>query len=60
MPFPNQIDRLTSTATTAPDLVRTPDGTITEAGLSTNLDVGLQYLAAWLGGNGCVPIYNLM
>jgi malate synthase len=25
-----------------------------------NGDVGLQYLAAWLGGNGCVPIYNLM
>jgi malate synthase len=24
------------------------------------VDVGLQYLAAWLGGNGCVPIYNLM
>jgi malate synthase len=22
--------------------------------------VGLQYLSAWLGGNGCVPIYNLM
>ena len=25
-----------------------------------NVDVGLQYLSAWLGGNGCVPIYNLM
>lgn len=60
MPFPNQADRLTSSTTTAADLVRTPDGTITEAGLSINLDVGLQYLAAWLGGNGCVPIYNLM
>ena len=35
-------------------------GPITEAGLSINIDVGLQYLAAWLGGNGCVPIYNLM
>ena len=39
---------------------RTPEGPITEAGLAINLDVGLQYLAAWLGGNGCVPIYNLM
>jgi malate synthase len=28
--------------------------------LSLNVDVGLQYLSAWLGGNGCVPIYNLM
>ena len=60
MPFPNQVDRLTSAHTTASDLLRTPDGTVTEAGLAINLDVGLQYLAAWLGGNGCVPIYNLM
>jgi malate synthase len=28
--------------------------------LAINLDVGIRYLAAWLGGNGCVPIYNLM
>ena len=25
-----------------------------------NIDVGLQYLEAWLNGLGCVPIYNLM
>ena len=37
-----------------------PDGTITEAGLRWNIDVGLQYLEAWLRGVGCVPIYNLM
>jgi malate synthase len=37
-----------------------PDGTITEAGLRWNIDVGLQYLEAWLRGIGCVPIYNLM
>jgi malate synthase len=60
MPFPNQLDRLTASNQTAMDLLVAPDGTITEAGLSINLDVGLQYLAAWLGGNGCVPIYNLM
>ena len=24
------------------------------------MDVGIRYLGAWLGGNGCVPIYNLM
>jgi malate synthase len=28
--------------------------------LERNVDVGLQYLSAWLGGNGCVPIYHLM
>ena len=39
---------------------RVPEGTITEEGLRHNIDVGIQYLEAWLGGNGCVPIYNLM
>ena len=31
-----------------------------EAGLRQNLRVGVQYLAAWLAGQGCVPLYNLM
>ncbi len=44
----------------AADLLAAPRGTITFAGLRHNLDVGLQYLEAWLGGNGCVPIYHLM
>ena len=35
-------------------------GTRTEAGLRHNIRVGVQYLEAWLRGNGCVPIYNLM
>ena len=42
------------------DLLALPDGAITHAGLRTNIDVGVQYLAAWLGGSGCVPLYNLM
>jgi malate synthase len=60
MSFPNQVDRLTTAGVTAQDLLCVPKGSVTEAGLAVNLDVGLQYLAAWLGGNGCVPIYNLM
>jgi malate synthase len=60
MPLPNQVDRRTSSSTTAADLLRTPHGSITQSGLALNLDVGVRYLAAWLGGNGCVPIYNLM
>jgi len=61
MKTPNQISRLLHDAQiTAADLVTVPEGDITEAGLRWNIDVGLQYLAAWLGGNGCVPIYNLM
>jgi len=46
--------------TTAADLLAVPDGEITLQGLRTNLDVGIQYLEAWLRGTGCVPIYNLM
>jgi malate synthase len=44
----------------AKDLLTVPEGEITAEGLRSNIDVGLQYLAAWLGGLGCVPIYNLM
>ena len=60
MAFPNQVERLVSCATTPADLLSTPTGEITKEGLQINLDVGLRYLSAWLGGNGCVPIYNLM
>jgi malate synthase len=42
------------------DLLQVPAGTITEAGLRSNTSVSIQYIAAWLGGLGCVPINNLM
>src|SRR5712691_9700536 len=45
---------------TARDLLTAPSGAITADGLRKNLDVALRYLAAWLGGAGCVPIYDLM
>jgi len=45
---------------TAADLLAVPEGEITFGGLRTNIDVGIQYLEAWLRGVGCVPIYNLM
>jgi malate synthase len=45
---------------TSADLLKVPHGEITEKGLRLNVDVGIQYLQSWLGGNGCVPIYNLM
>jgi len=61
MPAPNQIDRTRDdVAVTAKDLLVVPQGKITEKGLRHNIDVGIQYMAAWLSGNGCVPIYNLM
>ena len=42
------------------DLLKVPKGKITETGIRTNLRVGIQYVAAWLSGNGCVPLYHLM
>jgi malate synthase len=57
----NQIARpLPDVVVTARDLLAVPAGEITERGLRTNVDVGIQYLEAWLRGTGCVPIYNLM
>jgi len=61
MPTPNQLHRkLDDVQITAKDLLAIPEGKITEAGLRANVDVSIQYMAAWLGGNGCVPIHNLM
>ncbi|MDQ2902387.1 MAG: malate synthase A [Chloroflexota bacterium] len=61
MPEPNQIyKKREDVHVTATDLLEVPEGTITETGLRTNISVGVQYLEAWLGGLGCVPINNLM
>jgi malate synthase len=37
-----------------------PQGPITEDGLRANINIGIQYIGAWLAGTGCVPIFNLM
>ena len=61
MPQQNQIDRKREDVqVTADDLLAVPSGPITEAGLRTNISVGVQYMAAWLNGAGAVPINNLM
>ncbi len=61
MPEPNQVYNLREDVqVSAADLIEIPSGTITEAGVRNNIDVGIRYLAAWLSGNGCVPIYHLM
>jgi malate synthase len=59
---PNQIDKQRDDVQVgASDLLRfEPEVPITEAGLRMNIDVGIHYLGSWLGGNGCVPIHNLM
>ncbi|HEX7054415.1 MAG TPA: malate synthase A [Burkholderiales bacterium] len=62
MPGPNQYGRQRPDVhVTAQDLLDfRPEKPITEAGLRNNISVGIQYLGAWLAGNGCVPVFNLM
>jgi malate synthase len=62
MPQPNQYDRQRpDVKISAKELLEfRPEKPITEAGLRNNISVGIQYLGAWLAGNGCVPVYNLM
>jgi malate synthase len=61
MPQSNQIARQRQdVCVTAADLLAVPDGDITEAGLRQNLNVGIGYIEAWMRGNGCVPLYDLM
>jgi malate synthase len=60
MPEANQLGKSPQGDISAEDLLRVPTGEKTEAGLRQNLSVGVQYLAAWLSGNGCVPLYHLM
>jgi len=63
MPAPNQI------ATKKRDDVRVgaadlllfePEQPITEKGVRLNINVAIQYIGAWLAGQGAVPIFNLM
>ena len=62
MPNANQVGRQRPDVNvTAKDLLDfKPEAPITEAGLRNNISVGIQYIGAWLAGNGCVPVYNLM
>ena len=58
---PHQFDRLREDVrVSADDLLRAPEGPKTLGGLRHNVRVGVQYMAAWLGGSGCVPLYDLM
>ena len=61
MPESNQIHNMRNEVeVTADDLLVVPSGNITESGIRTNIRVGIQYIEAWLRGNGCVPLYHLM
>jgi malate synthase len=62
MPAPNQVSLRRDVHVTAEDLldVGSTPGARTMEGLRTNVEVGITYLAAWLGGNGAAAIHNLM
>lgn len=62
MPTPNQIhtSKQQKITVTAQDLLEVPGGTITEEGVRTNINVGIQYVASWLSARGAAPIHNLM
>jgi malate synthase len=63
MPEPNQIARnkREDVRVAAADLLRfEPEAPITEAGVRLNISVAIQYIGAWLAGQGAVPIFNLM
>jgi malate synthase len=56
----NQLSRIPEVKVSADDLLQVPRGDITEAGLRNNISVALQYIDAWIQGNGAVAIYGLM
>jgi malate synthase len=61
MPTPNQLQVRREDVQVGRDLLIHPSiGTISKAGFFGNIDVCVRYLAAWLDGQGCVPIHNLM
>ena len=61
MPGPHQhAVRRDDVRVSAADLLRPSLGTITQAGFNGNVEVCVRYLAAWLDGNGCVPIHGMM
>ncbi len=58
----NQLDvsREDDAPITAEELLAPCDGERTEEGMRHNIRVAVQYIEAWISGNGCVPIYGLM
>ncbi|MCK8480324.1 malate synthase A [Psychroserpens algicola] len=61
MPTPNQLHVTRDDINiTESDLVELPKGSVTEAGIRKNINVGILYTEAWLRGHGAVALYNLM
>ena len=60
MAGPNQLSKMPHHVPGRDEMLEVHSGPRTEAGARENIRVGVQYLAAWLGGKGAVPLYNLM
>jgi len=60
MDGPNQLSKIPEHSPGRDEMLELHTGPRTEAGARENIRVGVQYLAAWLGGRGAVPLYNLM
>lgn len=60
MAGPNQLSKIPDRIPGCTEMLEVHSGLRTEAGARENIRVGVQYLAAWLGGKGAVPLYNLM
>jgi malate synthase len=58
----NQLDvsRHEDAPISARQLLEPCTGERTEEGMRANIRVAVQYIEAWISGNGCVPIYGLM
>ena len=57
---PNQLSKRPEHVPDRDEMLELHTGPRTERGARENIRVGVQYLAAWLGGKGAVPLYNLM
>jgi len=57
---PNQLSKMPEGNATAEDLTTPSEGTRTANGLAMNVNVAIGYIAAWLRGQGAVPLHNMM
>ena len=60
MQGPNQLSYVPEEIPNRHMMLALHHGERTEAGARENIRVAVQYIAAWLGGRGAVPLYNLM
>jgi malate synthase len=60
MTGPNQLSKFPDRLPGRDEMLELHTGPRTEAGARENIRVAIQYIAAWLGGRGAVPLYNLM